>query len=86
MGGVQNEEVIEMTTLNSITDLEDAFVTYSLVQNDELIMVENVPAHVDPKTGEQFFSPDTVEQLQTILWSKRRPKRIIQTPVYEFIG
>lgn len=55
MGGVQNKEVIEMTTLNSITDLEDAFVTYSLVQNDELIMVENVPAHVDPKTGEQFF-------------------------------
>lgn len=29
-------------------------------------MIENVPARVNPETGEQFFSPLAVEQLQQI--------------------
>jgi hypothetical protein len=66
------------------TGLSEVSVTYTLIRDDELIVVENVPAHVDPETGEQFFTPATVEQLQTIIWSRRHPKRILQTPVYEF--
>ncbi len=61
-------------------------VTYTLIQDGELIVIENVPARIDPETGEQFFSPVTVEQLQSIVWGQRQPKRIIQTPVYEFAG
>jgi hypothetical protein len=30
-------------------------------------IIENVPAWVDEKTGEQFFSPSTVERLQRIV-------------------
>jgi len=37
------------------------------------------------ETGEQLFSPETVEQLQTmILDSHQSPDHFIQVPVYEF--
>ena len=38
-------------------------VTYTLEVNGELIVIENVPARVNLETGEQLFSPDTVERL-----------------------
>lgn len=68
------------------TNGEESRVIYTLIQDDELIVIENVPARIDPETGDQFFSPSTVEKLQAIVWSKRTPKRFIQTPVYEFAG
>lgn len=49
-----------------------------------MIIVENVPARVDPETGEQFFSPETVEKFQAIVWSDREPDRVAQTPVFQF--
>jgi hypothetical protein len=36
------------------------------------------------ETGEQLFSPDTVEHLQKMVWEQKKPKRVIQVPVYEF--
>jgi hypothetical protein len=39
-------------------------VTYTLATEDKLHIVENVPARVDEKTGEQFFAPSTVKCLQ----------------------
>ena len=68
----------------SETEHSETLVLYTLIQDGELIVVENVPARIDPETGEQFFSPQTVERLQSIVWDRRRPARIIQTPVYEF--
>ncbi|HEX6288989.1 MAG TPA: hypothetical protein VFZ66_07350 [Herpetosiphonaceae bacterium] len=47
-------------------------------------MVEHVPARVDPETGERFFAPETVERLQQIVWGQGQPKRIVETPVFEF--
>ncbi len=66
------------------TELVDQTVTYTLEQAGKIYIVENVPARVNPDTGEQFFSPDTVEKLQTILSADLKPKRVIETPVYEF--
>ncbi len=60
-------------------------VTYMLEMNGQLIIIENVPARVNVETGEQLFSPDTVERLQKMVWEQREPKRVIQVPVYEFI-
>lgn len=59
-------------------------VTYTLEVNGQLIVIENVPARVNVETGEQLFSPDTVERLQRVIWARRQPKRVIQVPVYEF--
>jgi YgiT-type zinc finger domain-containing protein len=59
-------------------------VTYTLEVNGQLIVIENVPARVNVDTGEQLFSPDTVERLQKMVWEQKQPKRVIQVPVYEF--
>jgi YgiT-type zinc finger domain-containing protein len=59
-------------------------VTYTLLKDGKIYIIENVPARVDVNTGEQYFSPKTVERLQQIVWGQRKPVRVLQTPVYEF--
>ena len=59
-------------------------VTYTLERDGKFVIVENVPARVCVETGEQFFSPETVERLQQMIWEAEKPKRVIETPVYEF--
>jgi len=59
-------------------------VTYTLGVDDRFVIIENVPAMMCLETGERFFSPETVEQLQQTIWGQRKPRRIIQTPVFEF--
>ncbi len=59
-------------------------VTYTLEMDGKFFIIENVPARVSEETGEQLFSPDTVERLQQIIREQQQPKRVIETPVYEF--
>jgi hypothetical protein len=59
-------------------------VTYTLDVNGQLFVIENVPARVNVETGEQLFSPDTVERLQKMAWEHGEPKRMIRVPVYEY--
>lgn len=59
-------------------------VTYTLLKDGKFYIIEHVPARVNVETGEQFFSPQTVERLQHIIWGKRQPVRYVQTPVFEF--
>lgn len=51
-------------------------VTFGIEQSGRTILIENVPARVDPETGQQFFSPETVERLQSIVWSGGLPDRV----------
>jgi YgiT-type zinc finger domain-containing protein len=64
--------------------LVQSLVTYSVEHGGRIVIIENVPARVDPETGEQFFSPETVEKIQAIVWSDRQPDRVAQTPVFQF--
>lgn len=64
--------------------LEDAHVTYSVEVDGRMIVVENVPARVNIETGEQLFSADTVERLREIVRSRRTPRRVIETHVFDF--
>ncbi len=59
-------------------------VTYTLEVQGRFIIIEHVPARVSLQTGERLFSPDTVEQLQAIVWDEKVPNRVIETPVFEF--
>ncbi len=59
-------------------------VTYTLEQDGHFYLVENVPARISPETGEQFFSPETVERLQAFIFQNKQPKKVVQTPVFEF--
>jgi len=64
--------------------MKEALVTYTLELDGKFILIEHVPARVDPETGERFFSPETVERLQQLVWEQNEPKRVVETPVYEF--
>ena len=59
-------------------------VTYTLAHGDTVYIIERVPARVCKETGEEFFAPETVEHIQTLLSSKRKPDRVVQTPVYQY--
>ena len=59
-------------------------VTYSVEHGGRIVIIENVPARVDPEPGERFYSPETVERIQAIVWSNRQPDRVAQTPVFQF--
>jgi YgiT-type zinc finger domain-containing protein len=60
-------------------------VNYTLEMDGKLIVVENVPARLCLETGERFFSPETVERLQQIIWKRNKPSRTLEVPVYEFV-
>ena len=60
-------------------------VTYTIEVNGKFFLVENVPARVNEETGEQFFSPSTVERLQQLILDEEKPHRIVETPVYSFV-
>jgi hypothetical protein len=52
-------------------------VRLTLEFDGRVVVVENVPARVDAETGEQLFSPATVERLHEIVWSDRTPEGAI---------
>lgn len=62
----------------------DSRVTYTIETNGRFYIIENVPARVSEETGEQFFSPETVEHLQQTIWGQAKPKRFLETPVFDF--
>ena len=64
----------------------DTVVKYTLEVDGELVIVENVPAHVCVETGEQLFDPLTVDRLQTIIWDREGPARRISTVVYNYVA
>ena len=59
-------------------------VAYTLELSGRFIIIEKVPARVCKETGETFFSPETVEHIQKLIKSKKKPVRVIETPVYEY--
>ena len=59
-------------------------VTYAIELDGKFIIVENVPSRVCVETGERFFAPETVERLQQTVWERLKPRRMIETPVFEF--
>ena len=59
-------------------------VSYAIELDGKFIIVENVPARVCVETGERLFAPETVERLQQTAWERRKPRRVIETPVFEF--
>ena len=73
-----------MTASNGKETFIERKVTYTLEMDGRFFIVENVPARVCVETGEQLFLPGTVERLQQTILREEKPKRVIETPVYEF--
>jgi len=64
--------------------MRDEQVTYTLEKDGKFYIIENVPARVSVVTGEQFFAPETVDRLQKIILAGKKPKKTIETPIFEF--
>lgn len=62
----------------------DTTVTYSIVYKDKFYIVENVPARVCQETGEEYFAPQTVERIHSMIKGEKKPDRVIQAPVYRY--
>ncbi len=62
----------------------DTEVTYTLEHDGRFVVIEHVPARVCRETGEQFFAPETVEHIQTLINSGKMPSKVIETPVYDY--
>ena len=73
-----------MTSEEQREMLVEKEVTYTLYKDGKFYIIENVPARVDAETGEQYFSPQTVENLHKIILGQRKPIRTVQTPVFNF--
>jgi YgiT-type zinc finger domain-containing protein len=58
-------------------------VTYTLELDGQIFVIENVPARVDEETGEQFFSPSTVEHLQQIILNGQEPDLFTEALIYK---
>ena len=59
-------------------------ITYTLEHGGRFYIIEHVPARVCRETGEQFFSPETVEHIQALIKGGKKPTRVMETPVYEY--
>ena len=59
-------------------------ITYILAHGGKFYIIEHVPARVCKETGEQYFSPETVEHIQSLIKGGKNPIRVIETPVYEY--
>ena len=64
--------------------MKEERVTYTLEKDGKFYIIENVPARVCEETGEQFFAPATVDRLQKIILTGKKPKKTIETPIFEF--
>jgi YgiT-type zinc finger domain-containing protein len=53
--------------------LTEQNVTYTLEVGGRLYVIENVSARVNVETGEQYFSPETVERLHDIFGAALTP-------------
>ena len=62
----------------------DKLVTYTLNYQGKFFIIENVPARVSEETGDEFFSPETVEHIQNCIKQHKKPDRVIETPVYNY--
>lgn len=63
----------------------DTEVTYTIQHGGTFYIIERVPARVCEETGEQFFAPETVEHIQALIKSNRKPDKVVEAPVYEYV-
>lgn len=64
----------------------DSKVTYTLEHQGKFYIIEHVPARVCRETGEPYFAPETVQQIQALITGRSKPARMVRTPVYEYAG
>ena len=84
MGGFQDQKIRTKEVISMKETMIETKVTYILEQGGKVHIIEHVPARICRETGEQFFSPETVEHIQALIKGGKKPARVIETTVYEY--
>ena len=61
-------------------------VSYAIEFRERLHIVEHVPARECLQCGERLYSPETVEKIQKAIWQNRKPDKVIETPVIDYVS
>ena len=48
------------------------------------VLVENIPAHVCARCGEEIFSRETTEKVRLIVHGKKKPIKSVQMDVFAY--
>lgn len=57
-------------------------VTFDLWIKGRLLIIENVPAEVCTKCGEQLFSPEVTRKIQRLAKLKLHPRKTMTVPIF----
>ncbi len=63
--------------------IKEVRTTYTIEHEGRFYVIENVPARICEETGDELFTPETVEHIQEIIRSEK-PLRVMETPVYDY--
>lgn len=58
------------------TDTTSQLVIYSQVYNGQVVAVENVPTELCPRCGEQYFSGETADKIQKVIYAGDVTKKL----------
>ena len=68
-----------------VGEYREAEVSYTLFYEGKFHIIEHVPARVCSQCGERLYTPETVKKVQAAIWQHRKPDRIVETPVIDFV-
>ncbi|WP_343074962.1 YgiT-type zinc finger protein [sulfur-oxidizing endosymbiont of Gigantopelta aegis] len=57
--------------------MNETQVSYTIKYQGKFYIIENVPARICQETGEEYFSPETVEHIQKFIKGHKTPDRTI---------
>jgi len=61
-------------------------VTFVYDYDNDYFFIEHVPAEVCVQCGEKTYSPQVTDVLIRLAKRERKPVKIIQVPVFEYVG
>ncbi len=65
------------------TETVNQLITYSQIYNGQLVAVENVPADVCPRCGEQYFDKETADQIQKVIYAGNASRKL-EVPLFDY--
>jgi YgiT-type zinc finger domain-containing protein len=66
------------------TESVDKFVSEVFQLDGKPVLVENIPAQVCTRCGEEIFSRETVEKVRRIVHGKKKPIRSVKMDVFAY--
>lgn len=63
-------------------EYEARLIVHTIKFQGEIIVINDVPAEVCSICGDTLLTPETVRQIERMLYTKTRPAKVV--PLYEF--